>query len=66
VTAAEQNGGGWVQLVFHHLCDQCDAYSITEANFTALLDWLQTQAPDAVVRTTFDVIGGPVNPPVPP
>jgi len=65
VNAAEQNGGGWVQLVFHHLCDSCDAYSISEPNFTALLDWLQTQ-PDVVVETTQEVIGGPVNPPVQP
>jgi hypothetical protein len=66
VTAAEANGGGWVQLVFHHLCDQCDAYSITPANFSALLDWLQPRAAaGTVVETTTQVIGGPVNPPVP-
>ena len=67
VTAAESNGGGWVQLVFHHLCDGCDAYSITVANFTGLLDWLQTQAGNGVVvETTTQVIGGPVQPPVQP
>jgi peptidoglycan/xylan/chitin deacetylase (PgdA/CDA1 family) len=67
VTAAEDNGGGWVQLVFHHLCDGCDAYSITPANFTALLDWLQPRtASGTVVETTQQVIAGPVNPPVTP
>jgi peptidoglycan/xylan/chitin deacetylase (PgdA/CDA1 family) len=67
VTASEQNGGGWVQLVFHHLCDGCDAYSITPANFTALLDWLQPRAATGtVVETTAEVIGGPVQPPVQP
>jgi peptidoglycan/xylan/chitin deacetylase (PgdA/CDA1 family) len=67
VTAAEQNGGGWVQLVFHHICDSCDAYSITAANFNALLDWLQPRsASGTVVETTNQVIGGPVNPPVAP
>ena len=67
VTAAEQNGGGWVQLVFHHLCDQCDAYSITPADFTALLDWLAPRAATGtVVRTTAEVVGGPVQPPVAP
>src|SRR5215475_14732769 len=35
VTAAEQNGGGWVQLTFHHICNSCDAYSITETNMQA-------------------------------
>jgi endoglucanase len=67
VTAAEQNGGGWVQLVFHHLCNQCDAYSITPADFTALLDWLQPRAATGTaVKTTAEVIGGPVQPPVAP
>ena len=67
VTAAEENGGGWVQLVFHHLCDQCDAYSITAADFTALLDWLQPRAASGtVVKTTAEVIGGSVRPPVQP
>ena len=66
VTAAEQHGGGWVQLVFHHICNSCDAYSITAADFQALLDWLQADAPNgSVVETTTQVIGGPVQPPVP-
>lgn len=67
VTAAEQSGGGWVQLVFHHLCNQCDAYSITSEDFTTLLDWLQPRAASGtVVKTTAEVIGGPVQPPVQP
>jgi len=65
VTAAEQNGGGWVQLVFHHLCDGCDAYSITPETFGALLDWLAPRAASGtVVQTTAQVVGGPVQPPV--
>jgi peptidoglycan/xylan/chitin deacetylase (PgdA/CDA1 family) len=61
VTAAEQNGGGWVQLTFHHICSGCDAYSITAANMQALLDWLSTQVPggQVVVESTRQVIGGP-------
>jgi peptidoglycan/xylan/chitin deacetylase (PgdA/CDA1 family) len=67
VTAAEANGGGWVQLVFHHICNSCDAYSITTANFQALLDWLQSNESSGIaVETTNQVIGGPVNPPVAP
>jgi peptidoglycan/xylan/chitin deacetylase (PgdA/CDA1 family) len=67
VTAAEQHGGGWVQLTFHHICSGCDAYSITVANFQALLDWLQPRAASGtVVETTAQVIGGPFNPPVTP
>jgi len=61
VTSAEQNGGGWVQLTFHHLCDGCDAYSIPAATMQSLLDWLNTQvtAGAAAVETTKQVIGGP-------
>jgi peptidoglycan/xylan/chitin deacetylase (PgdA/CDA1 family) len=67
VTAAEQHGGGWVQLTFHHICTSCDAYSITATDFQALLDWLQPRAANGtVVETTAQVIGGPVNPPVAP
>ena len=65
VTDAERHGGGWVQLVFHHLCNGCNTYAISEAEFTALLDWLQPRAASGtVVMTTNEVIGGPVQPPV--
>jgi len=60
VTDAEQHGGGWVQLVFHHVCDHCDAYSVTLGDFTALLDWLagrQTQG--TVVLTTAEAMAQP-------
>jgi peptidoglycan/xylan/chitin deacetylase (PgdA/CDA1 family) len=64
VTAAELHGGGWVQIVFHHVCDRCDAYSITAANLQAFLDWLQPRAANGtVVQTTTQVIGGQVQPP---
>jgi len=65
VTSAEQNGGGWVQLTFHHICSGCDAYSITTATMQALLDWLNTQVIAGVVavETTGQVIGGTYRPP---
>jgi peptidoglycan/xylan/chitin deacetylase (PgdA/CDA1 family) len=67
VTEAEQHGGGWVQIVFHHVCDHCDAYSVTVADFQALLNWLQPRASiGTVVETTTQVIGGPVHAPVAP
>jgi len=66
VTAAEQHGGGWVQIVIHHICDHCDAYSMTAGDFAALLDWLAPRAASGtVVLTTAQVVGGPVQPPVP-
>ena len=69
VTSAEQNGGGWVHLTFHHICSGCDAYSITEANMQGLLDWLSTQVTSGAVavETTEQVIGGTfTQPPGPP
>jgi peptidoglycan/xylan/chitin deacetylase (PgdA/CDA1 family) len=67
VQNAEANGGGWVQFVFHRLCEQCGAYAITPSKFTALLDFLQGEvaAGRVTVQTTAQVIGGTVQPPVP-
>ncbi|MEA2390792.1 MAG: hypothetical protein QOK31_901 [Solirubrobacteraceae bacterium] len=63
VTQAEDHGGGWVQLVFHHLCDGCDPYATTEAQLTALLDWLGPRTADGtVVKTVQEVVGGAVQP----
>jgi peptidoglycan/xylan/chitin deacetylase (PgdA/CDA1 family) len=59
VTQAQQNGGGWVQLVFHHICNECETYAITESNFSALLDWLATQK-NTSTATVQQVIGGPL------
>jgi len=58
VTAAELNGGGWVQLVFHHVCDGCDAYSITHDNLSAFLDWLSIEVAQGriTVQTTAQVM----------
>jgi len=62
VTQAEQNGGGWVQLVFHDLCaTNCagDDYSTTPALFNSLLDWLQPRAANGtVVKTVREVMSG--------
>ncbi len=68
VQNAEANGGGWVQFVFHRLCEQCGAYAITPSKFTALLDFLQGEvaAGRVAVQTTAQVIGGTVQPPVSP
>src|SRR4051812_15396305 len=60
VINAEQNGGGWVPITFHQIC-ACDSLSISKANFSAFLDWLEArQANGTVVQTVKDVIGGPV------
>ena len=60
VTSAEQHGGGWVQLTFHHICSGCDAYSITLTDMQALVDWLAGQVANGTVavKTTEQVVGG--------
>jgi|GEM_PF-329005 len=59
VIQAQEHGGGWVPLVFHHVCDECDAASIDPETFTAFLDWLQEEASNGVsVKTVHQVIGG--------
>jgi hypothetical protein len=49
-----------VQLTFHHICNSCDAYSITATYMQSLLDWLSTQVTTGAVavKTTEQVIGG--------
>jgi hypothetical protein len=66
VTQAENSGGGWVQIVFHHICDGCgQTWSITQADLTSFLDWLQPRAASGtVVKTVRQVVGGPVQPAV--
>jgi peptidoglycan/xylan/chitin deacetylase (PgdA/CDA1 family) len=59
VIQAQQHGGGWVPLVFHHVCEGCDSESVTSATFSALLDWLKTQTGNGVsVKTVHEVVGG--------
>ena len=56
VTKAEQNGGGWVQLVFH---DIGTSQGVSLSQFTAFLDWLQPRAANGtVVKTVNEVMGG--------
>ncbi|MDQ3338021.1 MAG: Ig-like domain-containing protein [Myxococcota bacterium] len=63
VMRVEQNGGGWVPMVFHHVCDGCDPLAISPATLAAFLDWLALRAPQGtVVGTVDEVIGGAVKP----
>lgn len=67
VTQARATPGGWVPIVFHHVCSPCeDELGVDTAVLTQFLDWLAAQPADAVVvRTVGDVIGGAVQPGVP-
>ncbi len=68
VTQAENNGGGWVPLVFHQVCNGCDLYSITPATLEAFLNWLQAREAtnNTYVRTVEQVMTGDLPPPPPP
>ncbi|HEV8462621.1 MAG TPA: chitobiase/beta-hexosaminidase C-terminal domain-containing protein [Gaiellaceae bacterium] len=65
ITLAENNGGGWAQLLFHEVCTGCGGFS--PSNMTSLLNWLQGQVAtnNVVIKTVAQVVGGPVQPAVP-
>ena len=60
VQHAKVAGGGWVDFVFHRICDNCGdddpAPSMSPAEFDAFLDWLQAGSSGAVVKTVGQVI----------
>ena len=61
VTRAENAGGGWVTLVFHHVCDNCDpelGYSVSPSTLSGLVNWLAPRSSSGTyVRTIRDVAG---------
>ena len=67
VAQAERNGGGWVPIVMHHVCDGCSSNSIAPALLNEFLDWLSGEVSSGavVVKTVAQVIGGPLLPAVP-
>jgi hypothetical protein len=70
LVAAAATAGGWVQFVFHHVCDPgegCGPDTVTPADLTALADFLAAAqaAGTLTVKTTAQVLGGPVAPAVP-
>jgi peptidoglycan/xylan/chitin deacetylase (PgdA/CDA1 family) len=56
VKQTERAGGGWVNLVFHEICDDCNKYSITAKDFSALLKWLRLRELDGTIVLTVDEI----------
>jgi peptidoglycan/xylan/chitin deacetylase (PgdA/CDA1 family) len=55
VMQAQDNGGGWVPLVFHDICDACAASSISQPELAAFLDWLKAR-PGVSVKTVAQVV----------
>lgn len=58
VTGAEQEGGGWVIFVFHHVCDGCDQYAIDIDTFSKFASWLNNQQKNngLIIKTIGEVI----------
>ena len=62
VTRAERAGGGWLPLIFHHICaaHQCGPLSTRASILNAFAHWLAGRgARGTVVRTVSQVTGGP-------
>lgn len=64
VTDAAANGGGWVQLTFHHICDGCDNLALSPAVFDQFTTWLAgwQDGVNTMVKTVHGVVGGAVKP----
>jgi peptidoglycan/xylan/chitin deacetylase (PgdA/CDA1 family) len=66
VLRVQRAGGGWLPLVFHHVCPAaCGVLSIRDTTFADFVRWLAGQRPHGVlVRTVHQVLGGPARPAV--
>jgi peptidoglycan/xylan/chitin deacetylase (PgdA/CDA1 family) len=63
VTRAQQYGGGWLQIVFHQVCDGCDLYSVSEPTLATFLTWLAARESTGIrVETVRQVIETPFLP----
>ena len=60
IGGVEKEGGGWVILVFHRVCDDCDQYSVDLDTFDKFAYWLgqQRDTNGLVVKTIQEVVGG--------
>jgi hypothetical protein len=67
VTQAEQNGGGWVPLMFHDICNACADSAVSQSDLNAFLAWLKARASlGTTVKTMREVIDGPLPDTAPP
>jgi len=67
ITQVEKAGGGWVIFIFHHVCDNCDKFSVAPETFIEFANWLgEQQANGLIIMTVGEVIGGETQPGVSP
>jgi peptidoglycan/xylan/chitin deacetylase (PgdA/CDA1 family) len=65
VEQAEDEGGGWVPIVFHEIDNSGQHDTVSPSTFAAFLDWLQPRVGiGTVVKTVRSVMGFP-DPPLP-
>jgi peptidoglycan/xylan/chitin deacetylase (PgdA/CDA1 family) len=64
VLNAESNGGGYVPIVFHHVCDNCSGDTVSPAQLAQFLDWLAARPSTTQVGTDQEILGGMVKPAV--
>ncbi|MCI2239948.1 polysaccharide deacetylase family protein [Paenibacillus sp. TRM 82003] len=64
VLQAERSGGGWVPLVFHHVCTcpEEGSAAISPHDFAAFVEWLAARGPATRVATVSEVAGGSPRP----
>lgn len=64
VTETRRNGEDWVILIFHHVCDSCDYFSVKPDVINGFIPWLAQQQSKGNVKvmTIGEVILGNVSP----
>jgi peptidoglycan/xylan/chitin deacetylase (PgdA/CDA1 family) len=60
VGGTRKEGGGWIIFTFHHVCDNCDYYSVKPDIFNSFIAWLAEQQSDGhiKVKTVSEVVLG--------
>jgi peptidoglycan/xylan/chitin deacetylase (PgdA/CDA1 family) len=58
VSGVRTDGGGWLVLIFHHVCDDCDFFAASPAVWQRFIPWLaEEQAQGRVkIRTVGEVV----------
>jgi peptidoglycan/xylan/chitin deacetylase (PgdA/CDA1 family) len=64
VSGTTNEGGGWVILIFHHVCESCDYFSVKPEIMNDFVPWLARQQSKGHLRvmTVEEVILGPASP----
>jgi peptidoglycan/xylan/chitin deacetylase (PgdA/CDA1 family) len=50
VVGTRQEGGGWVILIFHHVCDACDYFAVKPDVLSRFIRWLAEQQTRGLLR----------------